>query len=256
MRVRWVQGSLMVLLTLSTGCGGQSGFDLRELFSFGAPLDQATVAGGLRQALDVGMQRTTASLSSPGGFGANPQHRITLPAELDALAVALRGVGLGARVDALEDSMNLAAEEAAAKAVPVFSSAIASMSIADAFAILNGPDDAATVYLEEQTSASLRREFSPIVSAAMREVGLYRAYREAVARYDAIPFSRLPKIDLEDYVTDQTLDALFAELAKEEGRIREDPEARTTALLRRVFGTVSSPPATSTPAGEVSEGTR
>jgi hypothetical protein len=241
---------LAVVAWMPLGCAELQGVDIGRILSAGAPLDEHTVASGLRQALEVGTERTTATLSTPGGFSENPGLRLRLPGELGKLAQTLRAVGFGAQVDALEDSMNQAAEHAAAEAVPVFASAITSMSIADAFAILNGPEDAATQYFQERTSDALRSKFSPIVTTSMQEVGLYGIYTDLVSRYEAIPFTKPPAFDLENYVTDQTLSALFGELAKEEARIREDPGARTTALLQRVFGSVGSGTgqgATSTP---------
>jgi len=219
-----------------------AGIDLNEILVAGAPLDGATVATGLKQALEVGTQRTTTTLSRPGAFGEDPILRLRLPGELGRLAEVLRGVGFGAQVDALEDSMNLAAEEAAGQAVPVFTRAITSMTIADAFEILNGEDDAATRYFQARTSDELRTRFRPVAMGAMQEVGLYNLYRDLVTRYDQIPFTKPPAVDLEGYVADQTLSALFVEIAKEEARIREDPAARSTALLRRVFGARATPP--------------
>ncbi len=220
------------------GCAEMQGMGigLGEILTAGAPLDRTTVATGLKQALEVGTERTTRSLSQPGGFGRDPILRLSLPGELGRLAQVLRGVGMSAQVDALEDSMNLAAEEAAARAVPVFTSAITSMTIADAFEILNGPEDAATRYFQDRTSTELRRRFEPVAASAMQKVGLYGIYRDLVARYEQIPLMKPPAVDLEAYVADQTLAALFGELAKEEARIRRDPAARSTALLRRVFG--------------------
>lgn len=241
MRVRCLRLFPIFLMMLLPGCAGLQGFDLSGILSMGRPLDEATVAKGLRQALDVGMQRTTKELSAPGGFADDPDVRIELPRQLRGLASSLREVGLGDKVDEFEASMNLAAEQAAAQALPIFSSAIASISLEDAFSILKGPDDAATRYLEAQTSDSLQAAFRPAIESAMRDVGLFQAYLEIVELYDAIPFSRLPKLDLEDYVADKTMKGLFEELAKEEARIRQDPAARSTALLRRVFGSVERP---------------
>ena len=137
--------------------------------------------------------------------------------------------------------MNLAAEDAAARALPVFVKAITSMTISDAFEILNGPDDAATTYFRERTSEELIAEFRPVAAAAMEEVGLYAVYRDLVGRYEQIPFAAKPAaVDLETYVANETLTGLFSELAKEEGRIRQDPAARTTDLLRRVFGATTA----------------
>ena len=236
-----VRSAFLVLLTLpllASGCAEMQamGIDLDQILAPGAPLDSATVAGGLKQALEVSTKRTTSTLSRSGAFGDDPLLRLRLPGELGQLAQVLRSVGLSSQVDALEDSMNLAAEQAAAKAVPVFTSAITSMTIADAFEILNGPDDAATRYFQDGTSEELRSRFKPVAAAAMEEVGLYGIYRELVTRYEQIPLMKPPAVDLECYVADQTLDALFAEIANEEARIREDPAARSTALLRRVFG--------------------
>ena len=239
---------LICAMLLSTSCAEMQamGIDLDQILVGQAPLNSATVATGLKQALEVGTQRTTTTLSRPGAFGNDPILRLKLPGELGRLAQMLRGVGFGAQVDQLENSMNLAAEAAAAEAVPVFTSAITSMSIADAFAILNGPDNAATQYFQERTSEELRSRFKPVTAMAMEQVGLYSVYRDLLARYERIPLTKPPALDLEAYVADQTLTALFGEIAKEEARIRQDPAARSTALLRRVFGTPTSP---GTPAG-------
>ena len=238
---------LAVFVFSGSGCAELEGVDFGQILAAGAPLDENTVASGLKQALQVGTERTTEILSAPGGFSANPALRLRLPGSLGKFADTLRVVGFGAQVDALELAMNEAAEAAAEEAVPVFASAITSMSISDAFAILNGPEDAATQYFRERTSGELRSRFEPITNAAMQKVGLYEIYGELVARYEAIPFTKPPAFDLEDYVADQTLSALFGELAKEEARIREDPAARSTALLRRVFGAAKE--TTSAPTG-------
>jgi hypothetical protein len=233
---------LLVLLfspLIFVGCAEMQamGIDLDELMGGTAPLDGATVAKGLKQALEVGTERTTTTLSKAGAFGDDPLLRLRLPGEMGRLAEVLRGVGFSGQVDALEDSMNRAAEQAAANAFSVFASAISTMTISDAFEILNGPEDAATRYFQDRTSAPLRSRFIPVAAAAMEEVGLYAIYRELIGRYEQIPFAKPQAVDLEGYVADQTLAALFGEIANEEARIREDPAARSTALLRRVFET-------------------
>ena len=229
------------ILALCSGCAELQGIDLGGILATSGPLDQTTVANGLKEALEVGTRRTTSSLSAPGGFSADPRLRLRIPGRLGPFAEAMRRIGFGSQVDALEDSMNRAAEAAAARAVPVFANAIRQMTIADAFAILNGPEDAATTYFKERTSAELRRRFQPVVESAMREVGVYAVYRDLKARYERIPFAKPAAVDLEAYITQETLDALFSKLAEEEARIRKDPAARSTALLRRVFGAVSGP---------------
>jgi hypothetical protein len=226
---------------LLAGCAELEGMgiDLGEILGTEAPLNAETVAGGLKQALEVGTQRTTTKLSQPGAFGDDPVLRLALPGEMGRLAQVMRGIGFSAQVDELEDAMNRAAEQAAANAVPVFTSAIRSMTISDAFEILQGPDDAATRYFEGRTSEELRSRFKPVAASAMEQVGVYSIYQQILSRYEQIPFVTLPTVDLEGYVADQTLAALFSEVAKEEALIRDDPAARSTALLRRVFG---SPP--------------
>jgi hypothetical protein len=110
------------------------------------------------------------------------------------------------------------------------------MSISDAFEILNGPDNAATEYFRRQTGAELTARFQPIVAAKMEEVGVYRIYEDLAARYDMLPIAKPAAVDLDAYVTGRAVDGIFLILAKEEKKIRDDPAARTTALLRKVFG--------------------
>lgn len=218
------------------GCAGLGVDDLDRLLRSGGLLDEATVARGLRQALSVGTERASRSLAQPGGFGDDPQLRLELPEPMEPMASLLRRLGLSGQVDALESAMNRAAEAAAGEAVPVFAEAIRSMTLDDALTILRGPDDAATRYFEAATSAPLRARFEPVVARSMQQVGLYDRYADLKRRYDALPFAKPVAPDLESWVTDHTLAGLFSVLAEEEGKIRRDPAARTTALLRRVFG--------------------
>jgi hypothetical protein len=229
---------LSVLLLTSAQLAACQSLDLGEvtrvLISGGA-LDESTVASGLREALEIGTTRASGQLSAPGGFGDDPALRLRIPEEAAPMVKTLRAIGLGSKVDEVEDAMNRAAEAAAAEAVPVFAGAIQAMTIQDAFGILRGPDDAATRYFREKTSTPLRERFSPVVRESIEKVGLYRMYKDIKRRYDAIPLVKPVAPELEDYVTDRTLDGLFQVLATEEAKIREDPAARTTALLRKVF---------------------
>jgi len=201
-----------------------------------APLDNATVIAGLKQALEVGTERTVGSTSTVDGFLGNALIRLAVPEQFDEAADLLRRVGFGGQVDELELSMNRAAELASGEARGVFWDAIRGMSIADGFAILGGPEDAATVYFRDKTESELRRRFAPIVRDKMGEAGLYRKYEEITDIYNSLPLVEEPALDLEAHVTDGALDGLFTVLAQEEKRIREDPVARTTDLLKRVFG--------------------
>jgi hypothetical protein len=159
-----------------------------------------------------------------------------LPDSLETMAKGLRAIGMGSQVDELEVAMNRAAEKAAGQAKDVFWQGIRQMSFADAQAILQGGDTAATEYFDRTTRPTLRARYEPIVARTMDQVGLVRTYDDLVGRYTALPFTKKPAFDLRSYVTDKALDGLFTVLGEEERKIRTDPAARTTKLLREVFG--------------------
>lgn len=225
---------LLSIMVLCAGCAGLQTINLDDILS--APLDEETVAAGLREALTIGTGRAVATTSSTNGFLDNESIRIALPGDLQSAAGTLRDLGQGDLVDHLVTLMNRAAEQASGLAVDPFADAVRHMTIADAFSILQGPPDAATSYFREATEGSLRESFQPVVVNAMSEIGLYEDYESLLDVYDLIPFTDKPSLDLTRYITERTLDGLFSTLAGEEVRIRQDPVARTTALLRRVFG--------------------
>lgn len=221
---------------LITGCAGLSTGTIEDLLSISGPLDENTVVAGLKEALEVGTERSVASTSNIDGFLGNELIRIGLPDEYGKAAGLLRTAGFGSHVDELEVVMNRAAEQASGQARDVFWDAIKKMTIGDAFAILNGADDAATQYFRAQTEPELRARFQPIVTQQMESVGLYRMHNEVLGYARSVPLLEVPTVDLDTYVTDKALMGLFTVLAEEELKIREDPAARTTALLKRVFG--------------------
>jgi len=234
---RWLA---TVALALSAGCAGVDPSVLQDLLAktqlgLDQPLDEATIVAGLKQALEVGTERTVQSTSSRDGYQANPLIRIPLPEELESAASGLRAVGFGKQVDDLELSMNRAAERAAGEATAVFVDAIVKMSFEDARGILTGGENAATQYFETNTRGELGTRFQPIVEESMRQVGLVRLYENVVAQIGALPLVSAPRLDFDDYVTQRALDGLFTVLGQEEVRIREDPAARTTELLQKVF---------------------
>lgn len=196
----------------------------------------STNESGLKEALRIATERAVQSTSQANGFLDNPKIRIGLPGVLGKMSSALRLVGMGAQVDELELAMNRAAEKAAGEAVPVFVDAISQMTFQDAAAIVTGGDTAATDYFERTTSERLRARFRPIAEQAMQNVGLAQQYDQLIGRYTAIPFASKPKLDLPSFVTERTLAGLFSVIGDEEKKIRSDPAARTTALLRQVFG--------------------
>jgi hypothetical protein len=231
-----------VLLAASlVACAGDGSLLVGELASLAGldtrgALDDSTIVAGLKEALRVGTDRTVSDTSRENGFLGNDLIRIPVPEELDAMTRGLRAIGLGGQVDELEVAMNRAAERAAAEATPVFVDAIKQMSFSDARAILEGDDHAATDYFQARTSTELDARFRPIVRQGMEEVGLVQLYEGLLGRIGSLPLVPTPGLDLDEYVTGRALDGLFTVLAQEEARIREDPAARSTELLRKVFG--------------------
>lgn len=229
-----VAGSLALAIA---GCGSVTSEKIGEILDAGGagPLDTQTVVAGLKEALKVGTDRTVSETGKLDGFWGNALIRIVMPDELDGMAGTLRKVGLGGQVDEFELAMNRSAERAAGLAAPVFWDAITQMSFADAWGILKGDDSAATTYFRAQTAGVLATRFLPKVQEQMQEVGLYRVYNQLLDAYGALPLVSKPSFDLDAYITGRALGGLFTVLAGEEKRIRDDPLARTTDLLRRVF---------------------
>ena len=230
----------LVLLLFAIGCATLQE-DLVDILnaesSRGGELDESTVIAGIKEALRVGTENSVLSTSRLDGYLGNQLIRIVIPEQLESVASTLRQVGLGSQVDELEVGMNRAAELAAVEAREVFWSAITGMTVSDAFGILNGGDTAATEYFRGRTLTTLHTRFHPIIQEKMDEVGLSRLYATVAETYNSLPLAKTsPLVDLDEYVTDRALAGLFTVLAQEEQKIRRDPLARTTDLLRRVFG--------------------
>lgn len=194
------------------------------------------VAEGLREALMVASQRTSEQVGRPGGYLDNREIRIPLPPALRDAADQLRRFGLAGRIDELRQSMNRAAEAAADEAVSVFAGSIQRMSPADVLGVFNGGDDAATRYLRSTSEDELRQRYRPIVAERLQQFQGMTLYREIASSWNRLPGVQPLEADLETFVTERALDGLFFVIAEEEQRIRHDPIARTTELLREVFG--------------------
>jgi len=236
MNKMWL-AALAAMLVLS-GCETVSPGSLSRLGSLMGTdaLSTDTIAAGLKEALRVGAERAATRLSQPGGYSMDPALKLLLPEQLEKVTGTLRKVGFGSYVDQFEARMNDAAEQAAARAVPVFADAVGGMTFADAKAILQGGDNAATEYFHEKTAARLREMYAPIVKAKMADVGAAQLYNSLMDKYNALPLTTKPDFSLESYVTDKALGGLFLKLGEMEKAIRTDPAAQTTALLKRVFG--------------------
>lgn len=192
---------------------------------------------GLKQALEFGTTYSSERLSAKDGYFGNIAVKILFPEEAQKAERTLRSLGLNQLADNVILSINRAAEDAATEAKPIFISAIKQMTIADATNILLGrDDDAATQYFKRVTSEQLRAKFEPIIQNSLTKVGATRYWGDVINRYNRIPLVSKINPDLEAYVTQKAIEGLFIEIAKEELKIRDNLSARSTPLLKKVFG--------------------
>ena len=201
----------------------------------GGDLSNQEVAQGLKQALEQGISKGASQASKVDGYYRNPKIKIPFPEDVQRVEEKLRQIGLGSEVDKFIMTLNRGAEEAAKEAKPIFVDAIRSMTIQDAWNILRGDDNAATLYLRRTTGEQLRAKFQPIMSRALDQVEATRYYGNIISTYNKIPGVNRVNPDLEDYATSKAIDGLFLLVAEEEKNIRENPVARTTELMKKVF---------------------
>lgn len=202
----------------------------------GQGLDAQTITAGLKQALEIGSERAAGTLGKVDGYLKNPPVHIPVPDQLQRAEGLLRKLGAGNYADQFVTSLNRAAETAAPKAKPIFVDVIRDMTIKDAVGILRGGDDAATQYFRRHSQDRLVATFRPVVARTTNDVGVTAYYKRFVQKAASTGLVDTRGLDLDDYVTRKALDGLFYMLAQEERRIRQDPVARTTELLRQVFG--------------------
>lgn len=201
-----------------------------------AATDEKTGAAGIREALAVGTERAVKSLSQVNGYFGNEAVKILMPSSIQKVADVARMAGYQKQVDEFVLSMNRAAEAAVPLAARHFGDAIREMTLDDVRGILTGGDTAATDFFRRKTGDRLYAAFKPVVSKKVDEVGATRAYKSMMGRYESVPMMGGQSLDLDDYVTRKSLDGLFHMVAQEERKIRTNPAARTTELLRSVFG--------------------
>jgi hypothetical protein len=201
----------------------------------GNPLSTEEVAEGLKEALTNGASKGADIVSQLDGYYKNPEIKIPFPPDVKRVEDRLRQIGLNDEVDRFIVSLNRAAEDAAREAKPIFISAIRQLTIQDAWAILRGDQDAATQYLSRTTSDNIRAVFLPIVRTALEKVNATKYYGDLINAYNKIPLVQKADPDLEGYAVQKAMDGLFIMVAKEEKNIRDNPGARTSDLLKKVF---------------------
>ena len=199
-------------------------------------LTEKDAADGIKEALVNGTGQSVKVVSVPDGYWGNPEIKIPFPAEAQEMESKLRAVGMGKKVDEFNVSMNRAAEKAASEAKPIFVAAIKGMTVKDAVNIVKGADNAATTYLKNTTTPELVEKFQPVIKTSLDNVNATKYWTDLITIYNKIPLVRKMNPNLADYVTRKAIDGLFIMIAKEEIKIRKDPMARTSELLKKVFG--------------------
>ena len=202
----------------------------------GSSLSDAKIGSGLQEALKVGTENSVQQTSAIDGFLLNKAIKILMPKTLQNMDKPLRLVGYGPQIDEFVIGMNRAAEKAVPFAKDIFWSAIGEMSFDDVRKILAGSDTAATDYFKSKTSKKLQTAFKPSVTTVMDQVGVNQQYNALVSKYKDVPFSKNVAFDVNQYVTEKATDGIFFVVGQEEKKIRTNPAARVTDLLKEVFG--------------------
>ena len=194
------------------------------------------IVSGLKEALSVGTNNSTSKLSAADGFFKDAAVKVLMPPEAQKVEKTLRSVGAGKLVDDAILSLNRAAEDASKSAAPIFLNAIKGMSVQDGLGILKGADTAATAYLKKSTTAQLTAAFKPIIDSSLQKTGATRYWAAVFDKYNKLPttFNKV-NTDLTGYATEKALSGIFFYVAQEEKKIRENPAARVTDLLKKVF---------------------
>ncbi|MCM4168697.1 hypothetical protein KCTC52924_02389 [Arenibacter antarcticus] len=208
---------------------------VNQLPQGGGALSNSEIAYGLREALDMGIQKQVSKLTQTDGFYKNELVKIMLPQELQKVDKTLRDIGLSSLADEGLRILNRAAEDAVSQATPIFVDAVKGITFSDAKNILLGSDNAATQYLTQATQAQLYDKFNPVIKQSFEKVGADQIWRNLINRYNAIPLTSNVNPDLTDYVTQEALQGVYTMIAVEEKEIRTKVSSRTSAVLKRVF---------------------
>jgi hypothetical protein len=208
----------------------------KKLINSNKGLTEKDAADGIKEALENGTGESVKLVSVLNGYWGNPEIKIPFPAEAKEMESKLRAIGMGKKVDEFNESMNRAAEKAAGEAKPIFITAIKEMTVRDAVNIVKGADNAATMYLKNTTSPQLINKFQPVIKTSLDEVNATRYWSDLITIYNRVPMVKKINPNLPQYVTQKAIDGLFIMIAKEEFKIRKDPVARTSELLKKVFG--------------------
>ena len=201
-----------------------------------AALTSAQAGGGLREALSRGITTSVAETGKAGGFENNPLIKITMPEKLQSVEKGLRAMGMGSKVDSFEHSMNSAAEQAVPAAQPILMDSLKAMTFDDAKGIVAGGNTAGTDYFKRTSSDGISTAFRPVIDKAMENTGVTTQFEQLMASAPKMPFGKTPTFDIKGYVLQKSVEGLFTMMGQEETKIRTNPAAQVTPLLKSVFG--------------------
>jgi hypothetical protein len=228
---------VVFLNSFSFGSNAQILDDAMKIVSQGTGgLTEKDAVSGIKEALEKGTGESVSFVSKLNGYFSTPEIKIPFPPEAREIESKLRAAGMGSKVDEVILTINRAAEDAAKSAQPIFVLAIKNMTVTDGIQIVKGSNDAATKYLAKTTTPELKSKFSPVIKASLDKVDATRLWEDLIKSYNQIPFVKKQNPNLTEYVTDKAISGLFTMIAREEVKIRQNPAARTTELLKKVFG--------------------
>ena len=213
----------------------QAAVKANNILNSNIPLQPSEVSEALREALREGSKKAVASASQENGFNTNDLIRISFPQDAIKMEAVLLKLGMNKQIDEFEEKMNRSAEIASKNALKILLEAIHLLTLDEALAILHGEDNAATIYLQQQSSDRLFMEFKPLIQSSMKDVQLIKYWAPLISKYNSMPLTKKVNTDLEEYITIKAIDGLFLLISIEEKNIRNNPEYRVSDLLKKVF---------------------
>ena len=229
---------LIVAATIITGSQAQSIFDKakKAISSNNSSVTEAEAGSGVKEALNNGITSAVSFLNKPDAFFKSELYKVLLPPDAKKMEKTLRDIGMGKMCDDAIEAINRGAEDAVGFATPIFVDAIKQMTVTDALKLVTGGKNSITEFFKAKTSAKLKEAFMPVINKSLEKTNATKYYGDAVNRYNKVPLVKKMNPDLSDYVADRTLFALFDRIGVEEANIRSNPAARTSDLLKKVFG--------------------
>jgi hypothetical protein len=229
--------SLLLAVTLFVSASAQSILQkAKNTISGNTQPTEAEAGGGIKEALNKGISSAVSHLNKPDAFFKSEIYKVLFPPEAQKMEKTLRDMGMGKMADDAIEAINRGAEDAVGFAAPIFVDAIKQMTITDALKLVSGGKNSITEYFRSKTSAKLKEAFIPVINSSLEKTNATKYYGDAVTRYNKVPFVKKINPDLADHVADKTLFALFDRIGVEEANIRNNPAARTSELLKKVFG--------------------